>query len=108
LFNDADSPPKRVLTGTKSRIFVLSLGAGVTPAEGSVKPAEGFTFNQVLLFAGGGCRLLKCLRYGSIACSGSIEKIPLPENDFGGRKIPDLLTDLAGRNSKPSEAGPDQ
>ena len=25
----------------------LSLGAGVTPAEGSVKPTAGFTFNQV-------------------------------------------------------------
>jgi hypothetical protein len=25
----------------------LILGAGVTPAEGSVKPTEGFTFNEV-------------------------------------------------------------
>jgi len=25
----------------------LSLGAGVTPAEGSVKPTAGFTFNKV-------------------------------------------------------------
>src|SRR5208283_5255095 len=40
--------PKNLLTGTKSRIFLfLSLGAGVTPAEGSVKPTAGFTFNRV-------------------------------------------------------------
>ena len=26
----------------------LTLGAGVTPAEGSVKPTAGFTFNQVI------------------------------------------------------------
>ena len=26
----------------------LSLGAGVTPAEGSVKPTAGFTFNRVI------------------------------------------------------------
>jgi hypothetical protein len=26
----------------------LILGAGVTPAEGSVKPTAGFTFNQVI------------------------------------------------------------
>src|ERR1700719_2712955 len=26
----------------------LSLGAGVTPAQGSVKPTEGFTFNKVI------------------------------------------------------------
>src|SRR5579862_509517 len=38
-----------VLTGTKSRILVFVPGAGVTPAEGSVKPTAGLTFNQVLL-----------------------------------------------------------
>src|ERR1700689_958310 len=27
----------------------LSLGAGITPAEGSVKPTAGFTFNSVYL-----------------------------------------------------------
>jgi hypothetical protein len=32
--------------------FSFSLGAGVTPAQGSVKPTAGFTFNQVLPFAG--------------------------------------------------------
>jgi hypothetical protein len=35
---------KKVLTGTKSRILFLP-GAGVTPAEGSVKPTAGFTFD---------------------------------------------------------------
>ena len=34
--------PQLVLTGTKSRIFLFSLGAGVTPAEGSLKPTAGF------------------------------------------------------------------
>ena len=34
--------PRQVRTGTKSRIFVLILGAGVTPAEGSMKPTAGF------------------------------------------------------------------
>ena len=29
-------------------ILRLLLGAGVTPAEGSVKPTAGFTFNQVI------------------------------------------------------------
>jgi hypothetical protein len=29
--------------------FSFSLGAGVTPAEGSVKPTEGFTLDQVSL-----------------------------------------------------------
>jgi hypothetical protein len=28
--------------------FALSLGAGVTPAEGSVKPIAGFTFSYVI------------------------------------------------------------
>jgi hypothetical protein len=38
-----------VLTGTKSRICTfLTPGAGVTPAEGSVKPIAGFTFNKVI------------------------------------------------------------
>ena len=27
------------------RHFILTLGAGVTPAQGSVKPTAGFTFN---------------------------------------------------------------
>jgi hypothetical protein len=36
------SARQKVLTGTKSRIFVLSLGAGVTPAQGSLKPTAGF------------------------------------------------------------------
>jgi hypothetical protein len=30
-------------------ILRLVLGAGVTPAEGSVKPTAGFTFNDVIL-----------------------------------------------------------
>jgi hypothetical protein len=29
-------------------IIKKSLGAGVTPAEGSVKPTAGFTFNKVI------------------------------------------------------------
>ena len=29
-------------------ILRLTLGAGVTPAQGSVKPTEGFTFNEVI------------------------------------------------------------
>jgi hypothetical protein len=41
--------PEKVLTGTQSRIFsFLMLGAGVTPAEGSVKPTAGFIFNSFL------------------------------------------------------------
>ena len=39
----AQDDAKKVLTGTKSRILVLVLGAGVTPAQGSVKPTAGFT-----------------------------------------------------------------
>ncbi len=35
------------LTGTQSRIFFWIPGAGVTPAQGSVKPTAGFTFNEV-------------------------------------------------------------
>jgi hypothetical protein len=53
----------------------LTLGAGVTPAEGSVKPIAGFTFNKVPSRSAGLCRLLNGARYGSIACSGSIEVI---------------------------------
>ena len=34
------------LTGRSPHLF-LSPGAGVTPAQGSVKPTAGFTFNQV-------------------------------------------------------------
>jgi hypothetical protein len=34
--------------------FHFSLGAGVTPAEGSVKPTAGFTFNKVI------CPSLRC------------------------------------------------
>src|ERR1700678_3375210 len=46
------SDPKKtypqLLTGAKPRIFFfLSLGAGLSPAEGSVKPIAGFTFNNV-------------------------------------------------------------
>src|ERR1700735_5178682 len=42
-----------ILTKTSNRDevphpFSLILGAGVTPAQGSVKPTAGFTFNQVL------------------------------------------------------------
>src|SRR5208282_5285119 len=33
---------KPLLTGTKSRIFVLTAGAGVTPDRGSMKPTAGF------------------------------------------------------------------
>jgi hypothetical protein len=33
-----------------ARIFVLSLGARVTPAQGSVKPTAGFTKNKVPSF----------------------------------------------------------
>src|SRR5579862_768604 len=47
-------PSQNLLTGTLRVLRVnsvphlfLSLGAGVTPAAGSVKPAEGFTFNKV-------------------------------------------------------------
>jgi hypothetical protein len=50
----------------------FSLGAGVTPAEGSVKPTAGFTFNQVLVSQARRC-LLNGVRYGSIACSGFIQ-----------------------------------
>src|ERR1700675_3933111 len=42
------SAQKKLLTETKSRIFFLILGAGVTPAEGCVKPTAGFTKNQFL------------------------------------------------------------
>jgi hypothetical protein len=38
-----------VLSSAKPRIFsFFSLGAGVTPAQGSVKPTVGFTFNKVI------------------------------------------------------------
>lgn len=44
-------------------------------------------------------RLLNGARYGSIACSELFQQeIPI-------ERTPDPLTDLAGRNSKPSEAG---
>src|ERR1700683_4525463 len=51
----ARRPPPRKITGrgkggTKSRIFSFRiLGAGVTPAQGSVKPTEGFHYNKVPL-----------------------------------------------------------
>ena len=32
----------KLRTGTKSRILLLLLGAGVTPAQGSLKPTAGF------------------------------------------------------------------
>jgi hypothetical protein len=54
-------------------ILRLVLGAGVTPAEGSVKPIAGFTFDKVPSRSAGLCRLLNGVRYGSIACSGSFE-----------------------------------
>src|SRR5271155_4770349 len=38
----SSSHTHEVLTGTQSRIFFLTLGAGVTPAQGSVKPTAGF------------------------------------------------------------------
>jgi hypothetical protein len=43
-------PPK---SGTREQngvraILRFSLGAGVTPAEGSVKPTAGFTYNQLV------------------------------------------------------------
>src|SRR3984957_19575183 len=51
----------------------LILGAGVTPAEGSVKPTAGFTFNQVIFFTSGrgprlrsGVRMLCAIRDLSI------------------------------------------
>ena len=34
--------------GTKSRIVFFSLGAGLSPADGSVKPTAGFTLDQVI------------------------------------------------------------
>ena len=40
-------PPTNFLTAT-SPASLLSLDAGVTPAEGSVKPTAGFTFNSFL------------------------------------------------------------
>jgi len=49
--NKSMQPPvyiENFLTGTKSRIFVLILGAGITPAQGSVKPTAGFTLNKVI------------------------------------------------------------
>src|ERR1700678_4043476 len=42
----SDFPPTNFLTGTKSRIFFLSLGAGLSPAEGGVEPTAGPTFNK--------------------------------------------------------------
>jgi hypothetical protein len=38
-------PPKTLLIGAKPRISFLILGAGLGPAEGSVKPTAGLTFN---------------------------------------------------------------
>jgi hypothetical protein len=38
--------PGYLLTG-RSPHLLFSLGAGVTPAQGSVKPTVGFTFNRV-------------------------------------------------------------
>ncbi len=40
----AQDDAKEVLTGRSPHLF-LSSGAGVTPAQGSVKHAVGFTFN---------------------------------------------------------------
>ncbi len=45
---ERDYPLDPLLTGTKSRIFFLTLGAGITPAQGSVKPRRGFTFKSSL------------------------------------------------------------
>ncbi|HKN13946.1 MAG TPA: Rv2993c-like domain-containing protein [Candidatus Binatus sp.] len=44
-------PPKPVPNRDAVPHLFLSLGAGVTPAEGSVKPTGGFTFNTCLLAA---------------------------------------------------------
>src|SRR5208337_5163169 len=44
-------PFYQVLTRTKSRIFFLILGAGVTPARGSAKPTVGFATITFLLAA---------------------------------------------------------
>jgi hypothetical protein len=41
-FASLKNDTKKVLTGAKPRIFVLSLGAGVTPAEGSSETHRGF------------------------------------------------------------------
>jgi hypothetical protein len=66
--------PESEMAASTFRDF-LSLGAGVTPAEGSVKPIAGFTFDEVPSRSAGLCRLLNGVRYGSIACSGSFEVI---------------------------------
>jgi hypothetical protein len=38
-------------------------------------------------------------------CVFGVDLNTTTQNDLAGQKIPDLLTDLAGRNSKLSEAG---
>jgi hypothetical protein len=44
--NDKEKEPASKKASSPFCDFFL-LGAGVTPAEGSVKPTAGFTFNQV-------------------------------------------------------------
>ena len=84
----------------------FSLGAGVTPAEGSVKPTAGFTFNQVPLPAGS--QVLAQWRAVWFDCVFGVYLKYHNRKFPNGREIPDLLTGLFGRNSKLSEAGPEQ
>jgi len=46
--NDTGKEPESEMASSTFRDFFFSLGAGVTPAEGSVKPTAGFTFNYVI------------------------------------------------------------
>ena len=44
---DTETEPVSEMASSTLRDF-FPLGAGVTPAEGSVKPTAGFTYNQAL------------------------------------------------------------
>ena len=46
--NVSTSPKRTLEQKGVLAILRLILGAGVTPAEGSVKPTAGFTFNKVI------------------------------------------------------------
>ena len=46
--NVSTSPKRTLEQNGVLAILRLILGAGVTPAEGSVKPTAGFTFNKVI------------------------------------------------------------
>jgi hypothetical protein len=99
--------PQKVLTGAKPRVFFSLhwVQGSVLPKEARNPPRVSHTI-EFLPFRSVGCLLIGA-RYGSIACSGSILNATIL-NDLAGRKRPDLLTDLAGRNSKLSETGPAQ